>query len=46
MLHYSCVAYVAWYTHRDHVVRPRRRCRRRRRRRTFRFRSITFEGMH
>ena len=43
-----CVACVAWQTHRDHVVRPRRRCRRRRwcRRLTFRFRSIIFEGMY
>ena len=42
-----CVACVAWQTHRDHVVRPRRRRRRCRcRRHTFRFRSITFEGMY
>ena len=42
-----CVACVAWQTHRDHVVSPRRRRRRLRlrRRHTFRFRSITFEGM-
>ena len=39
---------MTWQTHRDHVVRPRRRRRRccRCRRHTFRFRSITFEGMH
>ena len=41
-----CVACVAWQTHRDHVVRPLRRRRRRCRRHTFRFRSITFEGMY
>ena len=45
-----CVA-VARQAHRDHVVRPRRRRRHRRRHRrcrrhTFRFRSITFEGMY
>ena len=38
---YFCVACVAWQTHRDHVVRWRRCLRH-----TFRFRSITFEGMY
>ena len=37
-----CVACVTWQTHRDHIVHPRHL----RRRHTFRFRSITFEGMH
>ena len=39
-----CVACVAWQTHRDHVVRRRRRrqcCRH-----TFGFGSVTFEGMY
>ena len=35
-----CVTCVAWQTYRDHVVCPRRHCH------TFRFGSITFEGMH
>ena len=39
-----CVACVAWQKHMDYVVRSRRR--RRRRRHTFRFITITFEGMH
>ena len=39
-----CVTCVAWQTHRDHVVHPhwRGRCCRH----TFRFRSITFDGMY
>ena len=47
-----CVTSVAWQTHRDHVVRSRRQrrsrwCPRRWcRRHTFRFCSITFEGMY
>ena len=39
---YLCVACVAWQTHRGHVVCRRRQCHRH----TFRFRSITFEGMY
>ena len=39
-----CVACVAWQTHRDHVRPRRRRCGCRCH--TFRFHSITFEGMY
>ena len=35
-----CVTCIAWQTHKDHVVCPRRR------RHTVRFHSITFEGMY
>ena len=52
---FNCVACVAWQTLRDHVVRRRESCCPttrimlsvgRCRRHIFRFRSITFEGMH